>query len=66
MAKWIELTAKFDYHVPGKRAIMAFPVGTFYMTDDQAREALRLGRGREAGKPAGVKVEKNGRHRPLP
>lgn len=60
MAKWVELVARFDYRIPGKRAVKSFPVGVFYMTDDQAREALRLGRGHEVGKPNGAKVDKRG------
>lgn len=48
--RWVELHEKFDYRVPGKRSVVAFPPGRHFMTIDQAREAYRLGKGKPSPK----------------
>lgn len=60
MTAWVSLTRKFDWRVPGKRAMKAFPAGEHFMTDAAADEAERVGAGVRIDKPAGKKVTKAG------
>lgn len=43
----IRLHEKFDWRVPGKRAVVSFPVGDHTMKREAGEEAVRLGKGRE-------------------
>lgn len=47
----IRLHEKFDWKIPGKRAMQAFPVGDHTMTHGAGAEAIRQGKGREVDKP---------------
>lgn len=47
----IRLHEKFDWRVPGKRSMQAFPVGDHTMTHEAGAEAIRLGKGVEIDKP---------------
>lgn len=60
MTAWVEISRKFDWRVPGKRAMKSFPVGEHFMTDEQADEAERVGAGKRIERPAGKKVGKDG------
>lgn len=60
MAAWVELTEKYDWRAPNGRAMKAFPVGQHYVTDDQADEVERLGKGKRIDRPDGKKVGKDG------
>jgi hypothetical protein len=61
MAVWVNMDRKFDWRVPGKRAMKSFPPGEHYMTEEQATEAERVGAGtRMAERPEGKKVTKAG------
>ena len=60
MTSWVRLDRKFDWRVPGKRAMKAFPAGDHFMTDEQADEAERVGAGVRIDKPAGKKTSKAG------
>lgn len=60
MASWVRLNRKFDWIGPGGRSMKSFPVGDFYMTDDQAGEAERVGAGKKISRPDGKKTDKAG------
>lgn len=60
MTSWVSLDRKFDWRVPGKRAMKAFPPGEHFMTDEQADEAERVGAGRRVDKPEGKRTTKAG------
>jgi hypothetical protein len=60
MTAWVSLTRKFDYRIPGKRAMKAFHPGDVFMTDAEADEAERQGAGKRIEKPDGKKVTKAG------
>lgn len=61
MPKWIALSAKFDYRVPGGRAMVSFEPGyTAYMPNAMADAAVAAGAGTVTEKPKGARVSKGG------
>lgn len=61
MAKWIELTAPFDYKVLGKRIVVSYEADyVAYMPNAHAEEAIKQGVGKPAQKPKGARVAKSG------
>jgi hypothetical protein len=48
----VRLHEKFDWRVPGRRAMQAFPVGDHTMKREAGEEAIRLGKGREIQAPS--------------
>ena len=61
MAKWIALSAPFDYRVPGKRIVVSYAADyTAYMPNAHAEAAIKQGVGVATTKPKGAKVSKGG------
>lgn len=60
MTAWVRVDRKFDYRIPGRRAMKAFQPGDVFMTDAEADEAERQGAGKRIEKPDGKKVTKAG------
>ena len=61
MAKWIALSAPFDYRVPGGRLMVSYQGGyTAYMPNAHAEAAIAAGVGTVTGRPQGAKVSKSG------
>lgn len=59
--RWIEVTERFDWQVPGKRAVVSFAPGyVARMTQAQADDCVAAGKGRDADRPKGAKVSKKG------
>lgn len=47
----IKLHEKFDWRIPGKRAMIAYDIGEHTMKREAGEEAIRLGKGKEIGVP---------------
>lgn len=50
--RWVELTARFDYKVPGSRTVVSFgTIGKrYFMTKAQAEQAIAEGKGKPSPK----------------
>ena len=60
MARWIRLSDKFAYIVPGDRSMVEWPLGDWFMNDDQADAAVKSGIGSEIPKPKGKRANAAG------
>lgn len=47
----IKLHEKFDWRIPGRRAMIAYDTGEHTMKREAGEEAIRLGKGKEIGAP---------------